>query len=143
MRQMVLDGHDFGNHSYAHPDYVFTDSAAIAEDIRRAEASILALTGQSTKPFLRPPSGSRDRRVVDVIEAEGYYDIFWTVDVLDWIDTTPPAEVYRRAVNGASNGAIIVLHLTSPATPQVMGAMIDGLRARGFELVTLSELLAP
>jgi peptidoglycan/xylan/chitin deacetylase (PgdA/CDA1 family) len=143
MRQMVVDGHDFANHSFAHPDYVDLDNASIAADIRRAEAAILELTGQSTKPFLRPPSGSRNVRVVDVIEAEGYYDIYWTVDVLDWRDETPAAEVFRRAVGGASNGAIIVLHLTSAATAETMGAIVDALRGRGYELVTLSELLAP
>jgi hypothetical protein len=53
--------------------------------------------------------------------------------------------VYSHIVNGAENGAIVVLHFDSPtsvdSTAQVLSAAIERLRASGYRLVTVSELL--
>ena len=46
----------------------------------------------------------------------------------------------------AHDGAIVVLHITkanAPKTADALPGVIDGLRARGYRLVTLSDLLAP
>ena len=54
--------------------------------------------------------------------------------------------VYSHVVNGASNGAIVVLHYDSPhsasATAEVLGAAIDRLRGAGYHLATITELLS-
>ena len=48
-------------------------------------------------------------------------------------------------MHGASNGAIVVLHFDSStsrdSTAQVLSAAIEHLRADGYELVTITELL--
>ncbi|MBV9545507.1 MAG: chitooligosaccharide deacetylase, partial [Chloroflexi bacterium] len=53
--------------------------------------------------------------------------------------------VYSHIVNGARNGAIIVLHYDSPtsqlSTGAVLGAAIDDLRASGYRLTTITELV--
>jgi peptidoglycan/xylan/chitin deacetylase (PgdA/CDA1 family) len=141
--QMAADGHEFANHSYSHPDFLELSNTQMADQIRRTEAIVLGMTGQSTKPFFRPPFGSRDRNVVDVIEGEGYYDIYWTLDSGDWVDGALPGPVFNKTVRGAVPGAIIVMHITTEATAGAIGPIIDALRANGFEIVTLSELLAP
>lgn len=44
----------------------------------------------------------------------------------------------------AHDGAIVVLHITkanAPRTADALPSVIDGLRARGYRLVTLSDLL--
>ena len=53
--------------------------------------------------------------------------------------------MYSHIVNGAQNGAIVVLHFDSPtsaaSTAQVLAAAIDRLRGSGYRLVTVTELL--
>jgi peptidoglycan/xylan/chitin deacetylase (PgdA/CDA1 family) len=53
--------------------------------------------------------------------------------------------VYRQVINNAANGAIIVMHLDSPrsttATAQALPRIIDQLRAAGYRLVTITDLL--
>jgi peptidoglycan/xylan/chitin deacetylase (PgdA/CDA1 family) len=48
-------------------------------------------------------------------------------------------------LRNATNGAIVVLHFDSPRTADSIAAvlpeMIDGLRAQGFRLVTVTELI--
>jgi peptidoglycan/xylan/chitin deacetylase (PgdA/CDA1 family) len=75
----------------------------------------------------------------------GYRPILWTVDSADWTTEATPESVYSHIVNGAENGAIVVLHFDSPtsvdSTAQVLSAAIERLRASGYRLVTVSELL--
>lgn len=139
--RMAAEGHEFGNHSYSHPDFVNLSAGAIAQEIRQTESILNGLTGMTSKPLLRPPYGSRDRRVVDVIEAEGYYDIYWSLDSGDWLDDATAQAVIQKTIRGTQNGTIIVMHITTESTMVGVGPIIDALRARGFELVTLTDLL--
>ena len=57
-----------------------------------------------------------------------------------------PVPGRRLLPASAHNGAIVVLHITqanAPRTADALPAIITGLRARGYQLVTVSELLAP
>jgi hypothetical protein len=75
----------------------------------------------------------------------GYRPILWTVDSGDWTPEASIESVYSHIVNGASNGAIIVLHYDSPrsvsTTAEILPAAIDSLRGAGYHLTTISELL--
>ena len=56
------------------------------------------------------------------------------------------AAIAARVLRQAHDGAIVVLHVTkanAPRTADALPAVIDGLRARGYRLVTLSDLLVP
>jgi len=116
----------------------------IGEQLRVVEQWVMELTGQSTKPYWRPPYGDRDDRERRVVQENGYLTIYWTYAVWDWlIPPTPPEEVLRYAVEGARNGAIVVMHVGAQETADALPWIIEELRARGYRLVTLSELLAP
>ena len=43
------------------------------------------LTGASTKPWMRMPFGARNQHTWEVVGAEGYTSIFWTLDSGDWL----------------------------------------------------------
>jgi peptidoglycan/xylan/chitin deacetylase (PgdA/CDA1 family) len=59
---------------------------------------------------------------------------------------TSVGAIVRQTVNGAQHGSIIVMHITggntAPLTDQALPQIVTGLRARGFELVKVSDLLA-
>ena len=59
------------------------------------------------------------------------------------IDDRTAEEVYQYSVEGACNGAIVVMHVGAQETADSLPAIIDELRARGYRLVTLGELLSP
>ena len=84
-------------------------------------------------------------RVRAVAASLGYRPILWTTDSADWTPEATPESVFSHVVNGVSNGAIVVLHFDSPTTrdttAQVLPAAIDTLRANGYRLVTITELL--
>jgi peptidoglycan/xylan/chitin deacetylase (PgdA/CDA1 family) len=112
-------------------------------ELAAVEDAVLELTGHSTKPYFRPPFGARDDRVWRAVQANGYITIYWTYDVRDWTEDRTAEEVYSLAVGRACNGAIVVMHVGAWETADMLPAIIDELRAQGYRLVTLSELLSP
>ena len=139
VRQMVTDGHALGHHSYSHPAFTRLSDAAARTEIRRAEAAILrASGGVSPRPRFRFPygAGQGNRRLLQLVASEGYRADFWTVDPQDWRGSSS-ATITRHVLTHSRNGSIVLLHPAAPGTPGALPAIIDGLRARGFQFATL------
>lgn len=142
LKQIAADGHEFGNHSYSHPDFTELSAEEMASELGRTEALVQKATGKTTKPWFRPPFGARNQRVLDELGALGYRSVYWTLDSTDWSAEATGPSVLQRVTENAVNGAIFVCHADSAATAEVLPQIIEGLRAQGFKLVKLSELLA-
>lgn len=70
-REIAQAGHEMGNHTYTHPPLFRLTNAEMISEITRAEELIMKL--DSVKPsFLRPPMGLFSRRVLDIVEGQGY-----------------------------------------------------------------------
>lgn len=142
LQEIVADGHELGNHSDTHPRFTELTAEQMAEELAGVEQRVVEFTGRSTRPYFRPPFGNRDDRVRRVVQENGYVTIYWTYQVWDWTGDRTAEEVFNYAVDGACNGAIVVLHVGSPETAEALPRIIEELRARGYRLVTLSDLLA-
>jgi peptidoglycan/xylan/chitin deacetylase (PgdA/CDA1 family) len=145
LRQIADGGHEIASHGHSIFDLTQVADAQVRADLEHADASISAVTGHTTRPLWSPSAGYRNARVRAVAAELGYRPILWTVDSGDWTTEATPESVYSHIVNGAHNGAIIVLHFDSPttanSTAQVLSAAMDTLRASGYRLVTVTELL--
>jgi hypothetical protein len=145
VRRIAADGHEVASHGYEVFDLTQVSDAAVVADLERADAAIKAITGRSTKPLWSASASARDARVNGLAASVGYRPIFWSVESGDWRFDSTAAGVTGRVLGGAQNGAIVVMHLESPRTADTIApaipAILDGLRARGFELVTVSELV--
>ena len=145
LRQIADGGHEIASHGHSIFDLTQASDAQVRADLESAETAISAVTGRSTRPLWSPSAGYRDGRVRGIAASLGYRPILWTVDSADWTLEATPESVYSHVMNGASNGAIVVLHFDSPTTrdttAQVLPAVIDNLRSAGYRLVTITELL--
>jgi len=145
LRQIVDGGHEIASHGHSIFDLTQATDAQVRADLESADTAISAVTGRSTRPLWSPSAGYHSARVRAIAASLGYRPILWTVDSADWTLEATPESVYSHVVNGASNGAIVVLHFDSPttqdSTAQVLPAIIDTLRGAGYRLVTITELL--
>jgi peptidoglycan/xylan/chitin deacetylase (PgdA/CDA1 family) len=145
LQQIASAGHEIASHGHSIFDLTQASDAQVRADLQDADRSISAVTGRSTRPLWSPSAGYRDTRVRSIAASLGYRPILWTVDSGDWTTEATPESVYSHVVNGAANGAIIVLHYDSPhsasATAEVLPAAIDALRGAGYRLTTVTELL--
>ena len=145
VRRIAAEGHEVASHGYQEFDLTLVSDAAVRADIERADTVLTGITGRSPRPLWSPSAGYRDARVRGIAARLGYRPILWTQDSGDWRETATAEGVLRQSLAGAFNGSIIVLHLDSPrsqtATAPVLGQLIDTLRARGLEPVTITELV--
>ncbi len=139
--QMARDGHEFGNHSATHPDMTKVSSAEMVAELDRLERAVMALTGKSTRPWFRPPFGAYNDRVLAVAAEQGYQAIMWTADSADWRAELPAATIEGRLLRYAAPGAILIEHLGSPQSAQVLPEVLSALKERGMTFGTLSEVL--
>ncbi len=145
LERIVRNGHVVGNHSYAHHAHV--------GDFDRAEAAIGNVIGRPTQ-FLRahyfnfftctnsPIAMSKSMKIVDA-----------DVNPADWNKTAPQA-IIDATLNHPrlAGGSVIDLHDSSETDDdalrlsrcvpmiEALPAIIDGLHARGFQLVGLDEM---
>jgi peptidoglycan/xylan/chitin deacetylase (PgdA/CDA1 family) len=135
MRQILAAGDEIGNHSFHHP----VDPGPA--ELSSTDAAIRAATGFEPCLF-RPPYGELDPKVKAAARANGLQTVLWTLDSED--DRHPGVGAIRvKVVRGTEPGSIVLLHDGGhhPETVRALPAIVAGLRARGFRLVTVTELL--
>ncbi|HEY3314506.1 MAG TPA: polysaccharide deacetylase family protein [Bacillota bacterium] len=141
-RRVVADGFEFGNHTY---DHTLLNQIGDIDEVRAqilgTRRAVFAVTGQSSELF-RPPGGILTRDGKKAIAGSGQKLILWSVSVGDYEPGKKPETIIRGVLKGAKPGGIILLHNAPAATIAALPAIVDGLRAAGYRLVTVSELLA-
>ncbi|MEN3188792.1 MAG: polysaccharide deacetylase family protein [Atribacterota bacterium] len=134
---IVRGGHEIGNHSYSHRlDESFT-LEDILDDLKRAEDIIRDVTG-SLPAYFRPPRGFTNGEIKEACGRMGYTIVMWWVDSRDW--QLGGQEILDRVYSHLRPGGIVLLH-SVPQTVRILPQMIQGLKERGYTLVTVSELL--
>lgn len=144
VRRAAREGHEIGIHSWRHPYYTRLTTAAIQQDIHRCQELLKPLTeGYAPVRWLRPPYGAKNARVEAAIHAAGCRIAMWSVDPSDW--RRPGSElIYKRVLSRAHNGAVVLLHDGGgprQGTVEALRRLVPALQQRGYQLVTLSELM--
>ena len=143
---------ELGSHSYSHrafhlPCYGLGGMALaeMADDVRHSFDVLHRFTDHATT-FFRFPGGCYDQAALDAITPTGVTVIQYDLPSGDAFGTSVGA-IVQQTLSGARNGSIVVMHVTggntAPLTAQALPQIVAGLRARGFQLVKLSELLTP
>ena len=154
LRRIVAEGSEIGNHSASHADLGKRSPAAIRLELKTTERLVEAYTGRSMRLFRPPFLGDADPDRSDELHASrtaaelGYLTVGLNVDPLDW--TAPAARaIVQRTIAGVEAGTaaqphrIVLLHDSGGDRTQTIAALpgiIRGLRARGYEIVTVSRL---
>ena len=140
-KRMVTDGHEIASHGYRHENYGDMTTDWVKEDIQKSQALIKEVTGVEPR-LLRPPNGHYSQKSLKVTDELGYKTIIWNVDSLDW--KNPGRDVIvERVMKRVKPGAIILMHAsdTPVQTADALPVLLDKLKAEGYRIVTVSELL--
>ncbi|MDW7650033.1 MAG: polysaccharide deacetylase family protein, partial [Bacillota bacterium] len=145
-RQIVTRGHIIENHSLTHGDMTKLSDAQIVNELQESQNIIRETT--SSNPYLfRPPYGAYDSRLLKILAEEGFpYTVMWTVDTHDWAEEIGGQKVtadylVNRVLNNASDNGIILMHVGGYKTLDALPRIITGLREKGYQLVTVNEML--
>ncbi len=143
VKKITAAGHDIGNHSYSHPDFTTLSSAQMKNELNQTEAMIKSTTGKSSKPLFRAPFGAVNSAVLSAAGSAGFtHTIQWNIDTLDWKGTSSTA-ITNKVMDHIVPGSIILMHTGEGAsgTPGALPTMISKLKAKGYQFVTVRDLL--
>ncbi len=141
MQRMVSEGHEVGNHSWTHRVMSKAPDAAVFKEFQDTHDAIMASCGVAPKTQ-RPPYGAMTKVQRSMLKDKfGYSCILWDVDPLDW-KKPGSSVVASRILSGTKNGSIILLHDIHSGSVDAVPAVLDGLLAKGYTFVTVSQLLA-
>jgi len=136
----LRNGDVLGDHTYTHPDLVL--SPDVRGQLQRTIGVIRALSGY-TPCIFRPPYGDYDQSVLQTARSLGLATVLWNVDPSDY--TQPGAgAIEQRVLEQVRPGSIIISHDGGGPRGQTLAAypkIIASLRARGYRIVTIPQLL--
>ncbi|MBR5308137.1 MAG: polysaccharide deacetylase family protein [Clostridia bacterium] len=144
LKRIHSEGHEIGNHTYSHPDMKKLTPEQLDEEISRTGKAVSDIVGVSPVLF-RPPGGYLSNDIVDKITSNSCKTVLWSwrQDTMDW--KCPDVEkVVETVLSNIRDGDIILFHDFNPGkspTPEALKIIIPELLGRGYEFVTVSELV--
>lgn len=145
VKTMVADGHQVCNHTMKHPDLVELleqkGTDAVLSELRGLEQQYTEVTGVDMPRLVRPPMGSYSERLLALLNREGYRPVFWSFAYRDWLtdDQPDPAKALQLILGELHDGSVILLHAVSTTNVAILPALIDDVRARGYEFAALPQ----
>lgn len=135
---IVRRGHEVASHGFSHQIFPSLSASRLADELRHTDA--LLPPSPRHRALVRPPRGATSISSLVRCARAGYTTVLWSLDSDDCRTTSPDVVISRVA--GARGGDIVLLHEGQQWTLDALPGIVAGLRQRGLELVTTSELLA-
>lgn len=132
-------GHEIENHSDKHPHVEGINVNDLINDTRECSRKIEMITGR--KPtYYRAPYGEYDDSLLTTLDGMGLKTIQWDVDSVDW--NKPTAEqITKKVLDNTKSGSILLFHNDLQNTTDALPDILKGLKEKGFEFVTIDELV--
>lgn len=129
-------GHDLGNHGWSHTDFTELSDDELDSELSRTAEAVEAATGIRPS-MVRPPYGSLNAQVRQTAELPM---IMWSTDSRDW-DHRSAAQTHQQVLDKVAPGDIVLLHDLEASTAEAVPLILRDLLAKGYHLVTVSEIL--
>ena len=140
--ELARAGMIVGDHTETHPPLAQLSAAGQAQEIYNAAAEIRN-AGAPAPLLFRPPYGSFNKQTLGLLRRRHMMMVLWSTDTSDYLQPGV-AKIRYTAISGARPGAIILFHDGGGPRSQTLASLpriIRRLRARGFRLVTIWQLL--
>ena len=136
VKRMAAIGCEIGSHSYDHANLYNLDAEGIASQFEKTDAALIDACGQPAS-VARAPYGNWSEEIINIA---GKPFFMWSLDTLDWKLKNAEAD-YNAVMNGdLTDGSIILMHDIHEASVEAAIRLIPDLIAKGYKLVTVSEM---
>jgi peptidoglycan/xylan/chitin deacetylase (PgdA/CDA1 family) len=142
MARRILDGgHELGNHTQNHGPIATMDAARALAEIDGCAQVLKRLTG-SIGAWFRPSQTQYSTGLIRAQAARAGYPtcLSYDLDSLDYTDPAPAA-IVGTVAGPIQNGSIVSMHFGHAATVAAIPVVLDRLRQRGLQPVTVTELV--
>jgi len=139
VKRAVGLGNEILGHAWNHHDLTELTDDEITAQLLNTNAVIKDVIGISPQSF-RPPYGFTNDRVLNISRELGLGIIKWSLDSNDW-ETLNSDTIYNTIINNVEDRDIILAHDVYQTTVDAMEGVIPELITKGYQLVTISELM--
>ena len=144
-KALVAADHELGNHTYSHDHMVFKTMRTYREQISRTD-TLLHRAGARDPILVRPPYGYKLIGLPFVLSRMGRMTVTWDVEPESFPQVAKSADgIVRHVLSRVRPGSIILLHpwyASGAPTRAAVPVLIDSLRARGYRITTVGDLIA-
>ena len=137
--ELWRSGHQLANHSYAHKAMDDGELWRFWQEVRDTDA-LIRQSGYKGPIHFRAPMGKKRLALPLVLALAQKKHILWDVNPHDYKNTAPELMI-ETVLQKVRPGSIVLLH-DRPNTVAALAGMVEGLRAKGYQLVTVDQLLA-
>jgi peptidoglycan/xylan/chitin deacetylase (PgdA/CDA1 family) len=141
-KRIAEAGMEIGSHTWEHPNMTTIPPEDIAGQFSRANDAITAATGRAPSLW-RPAGGLANDAVLQTAGRFGLAEILWDVIPFDWANDSNTAATRYMLMTQIKPGSVVLFHDTYSSTVDLVYQFIPVLKANGYRLVTVSELLGP
>lgn len=144
-RKLVAAGHELGNHSYSHERMLFVTPSRVRREVERTD-ELIRQAGYAGEITFRPPYGKKLFALPYYLSRTGRTTVTWDVEPDSYPEVAADSDkIAEHVLTRARPGSIIILHVMYPSRAESLKAVpkiIEGLKARGYDFKTVTELLA-
>jgi peptidoglycan-N-acetylglucosamine deacetylase len=143
-KRIAEEGHEIGNHSYSHQRMVLKSPSFIKEEIEKTDELIRQI-GYKGEIHFRPPFGKKLFVLPYYLDKHDRKSIIWNIEPETYPEVAADStKIAKHVIDNIKPGSIILLHVMYESRRESLHSvkeMITSLKAQGYKLVTVSELL--
>lgn len=143
LKRIIADGHEVGTMGFKMQDLSKRMDTEVAQSLKEGSRVIETALGKPPR-FFRPPHGKYSDMVIQAALAQGLTTVTWSLDSGDSTDPLPK-NLEKTVIKKARRGDIVLFHAQDwiESTSQALPQIVEGLRRRGFRMMTVSEMFPP
>jgi peptidoglycan-N-acetylglucosamine deacetylase len=139
-KQIVLEGHTIGNHSFYHGAlFDLQSQRKMLQEINNTNAIIEEVTGKRPR-FFRPPYGVMNPMLASAIKKSAMINAGWSVRSFDTIASNKN-ELLKRLTKNLKGGDVILFHDRCKITREILPELLSLITKTGLKTDTLENVL--
>ncbi|MBQ3145030.1 MAG: polysaccharide deacetylase family protein [Clostridia bacterium] len=139
VKKIYESGNEIANHSESHAHVNNLGYEENVEQIIECSDRIQVITGKPTTLY-RGPYGEYNDTVIKAAQNSNHIMIQWNIDSLDYKGITGE-QMWERIEPKLDKGSIILMHNGTENTALSLDMIINNIKQKGYNLVTVSELI--
>lgn len=136
IEQMQEDGHVVGNHTYHHVQLSSVGEEIFMKELLETNRVLEGILGEEVM-YVRPPFGDWKKSIEKEVDM---FPVLWDIDPLDWCSGNAE-QIVKRVTDNVEDNAIILMHDEYATSVEATFKIIDKLKEKGYEFVTIDQIL--
>jgi peptidoglycan/xylan/chitin deacetylase (PgdA/CDA1 family) len=141
-KRVVEAGMELGTHTWEHANMTTIPPEDICPQLAKGKDAITAATGQAPT-LVRTAGGLINDQVLAEAGKLGLADINWDVIPFDWANDANTAATRYMLMSQIKPNNVVLFHDTYSSTVDLVDQFIPVLKANGYHLVTVTQMLGP